>query len=329
MGGADHVGPQDHLVEGLTGPDPHADRTVLGDRGLGPAARRRDDPAHLAPGAGQEDLRLGPAGGPQVDRRGRARDIDLLHLEAGGDGRDGLGDAGGAHDAHDAGAVRPRRPPRSAAASGRGAPCPPGTAGPARRGRARRPAGGRPRTPETTAWPRTHRRWPAVSPARHRAHTTTHRSRGRRARPTRSAGSTAQSPGGSSSGGRASAVVRRPCTLPTARRASVRVSATAHPPAPSGTATRASSGAVSSAKPPRPAATCGPTSCGAAALDRRPASGGHQVPLGRIAGPGGDVLPGLDDRLPAGAAAEVGGQGPVEQGASRPGPTRPPWPGGH
>ena len=91
----------------------------------------------------------------------------------------------------------------------------------------------------------------------------------------------AQSPSGRSSGGVASTVVRRPCTLPATARASASVSPTAQPPRPSGTATSASAGAVSSAKPPCPSATSGPTTCGPAALEggaRRALPPGHGEP---------------------------------------------------
>ena len=111
--------------------------------------------------------------------------------------------------------------------------------------------------------------------------------------------------GGHASGGRASTVVRRPCTLPAAARASARVSPTAHPPVPSGTATRASRGAVSSAN--RPARARRPVPPAGAPLPRSSARAvaASRSRRARPAGSVGDV-PGIEDRAPAGAPAEVG-----------------------
>ena len=88
-----------------------------------------------------------------------------------------------ADGAHHPGRRRARRP-RSAAASVRAARRPRATAAPAPPGRARRPAGGPPRPPRSPSCRRRHRRWPAATPARRPARTTTRRAPGRPARPT-------------------------------------------------------------------------------------------------------------------------------------------------
>ena len=122
---------------------------------------------------------------------------------------------------------------------------------------ARRPAvGPRPATGEATLPPKAP---PLASglagspPGR----TTRRRARGRRARPTSSAGCRASRPRARPRGGAGPRCCAGPGPCPAAARASARVSPTAQPPWPSGTATRASAGASSSAKPPRPRATSG------------------------------------------------------------------------
>ena len=64
-------------------------------------------------------------------------------------------------------------------------------------------------------------------------------------------------------------------------------------------------------EPAAPSATVGRHRCGARALDRRP---GATPRRGRAAGAGvAERVPGLDDGLPAGAAAEVGLEGPLHR----------------
>ena len=161
---------------------------------------------------------------------------------------------------------------------------------------------------------RTLPRWRAGSAARHPARTKTRRARG-------SAGSThevrsvaAQSPGGSSSGGRASTVVRRPCTLP--RRLVPRPACRRPPsrrrrrvPRPGRRA-----GAVSSANPPWPSATSGATAWEpppSSAAGRRRRRGRDAVSCGSVAG--GDV-PRVEDGAPSGAAAQVREEGLLHRG---------------
>ena len=165
---------------------------------------------------------------------------------------------------------------------------------------------------------RTRRRWRAATPARRRARTTTRRSRGRRARPRRSGGSRAQSPAGSVErrldrrpwcGGPAPCRPRRGPRPGSRRRPSRR--------RPSGTATSASGGAVSSAKPPspsatvrrRPAAGCAPRSS-ARRRRRVQVARGAPAPARRPT-----AVPGVEDRPPAGAAAQVGRQRPTRRAA--------------
>ena len=102
---------------------------------------------------------------------------------------------------------------------------------------------------------------------------------------------TVNSPSGIATGGLASIVVRRPWTLPMARRAAVTDSPTTHPPAGSRTATRASSGAVSAENPTAPATTSVPTRWGApssrvarreAASRSRSCTGARAVPSDRV-----------------------------------------------
>ena len=88
-------------------------------------------------------------------------------------------------------------------------------------------------------------------------------------------------------------------------------------------ATSASSGAVSSANPPRPRATSGATRWGPPPRS----SPGRWPPRGRARSarlsPVGDV-PGVEDRAPAGAPAEVGEEGLLHRGVVvRGGPLRP------
>ena len=90
--------------------------------------------------------------------------------------------------------------------------------------------------------------------------------------------------------------------------------------APSGTATSASAGAVSSANPPPPSATRAPTRCGRPALDASARARGRR--RGRGAASGGSRrsrrgVPGVEDRAPAGAAAQVGEQRLLDRGVRR------------
>ena len=118
------------------------------------------------------------------------------------------------------------------------------------------------------------------------------------------------SPAGRSIGQVSADVERRPWTLPASFLASLNVSPTCHSPSAPSTATSASSGAVSSAKPARPSATSGPTICG-----QPPSSRARTAELSvrcRAIGARSEGQNGVDDRAPAGAAAEVGGEGAVD-----------------
>ena len=113
------------------------------------------------------------------------------------------------------------------------------------------------------------------------------------------------------------AVVRRPCTLPAAARASASVSPTTQSRRRASTATRASAGAVSSAKPPRPRATSGPDPLARCRPRARPAGAAAARSRGRRGGDAPERGQGrLLDRLPAGAAAEVGEERLVDRGPS-------------
>ena len=215
----------------------------------------------------------------------------------------------------DAGAVGPRRRRRSAGASGRGARRPRGCTARAPAGRARRRGGGRRRRPRCRPCRRTPRRWRAASPARRPARTTRRRARGRPARPTSSAACGTQSPGGTlerprQRRRRAPALAR----VPASRRASVSVSPTSHSPSAPRIGDERIGGAVSSANPPAPAATAGPTPGPSppSSAARRGAAPVLSVGSGPI-GPESNGQDGVDDRLPAGAAAQVGGEGPVRR----------------
>ena len=240
--------------------------------GLAPSGERTGPATPASPD--RSSATSAQPGGPDVDRRRRAGHVDLLQRELRSDAPPGSRPGPARRDRPDhARAVAPAGRPRSAVASG---PCAPVSSrdSSTRTGAAvvGRPASAPRRlTGEATLPPKAPPLAERASPARRRARTTTRRSRGRRAPPTTSGASTAQSPVRQRERRLdRGTVVRRPCTLPAAARASASVSPTDQPPRPSGTATSASSGAVSSAKPPSPSATSGPTRCGAAALDRGP-----------------------------------------------------------
>ena len=167
--------------------------------------------------------------------------------------------------------------------------------------------GGRPRWRPCR---RTPRRWRAASPARRPARTTTRRARGSPARPTSSA---ACAPSRRRARRPATSAARScagPAPCRRGARASVSVSATCHVAVVAADRRRARRRArVSSAKPPLQRDRA-PTRCGVP-----PSSGGPRAaPASRRRRPdraGSNDSDGLDDRLPAGAAAEVGGQRPV------------------
>ena len=123
-----------------------------------------------------------------------------------------------------------------------------------------------------------------------------------------------QSPSGTSSGHVTAAVERRPCTLPARRRASVRVSATTHSPvgAEHGDEGVGRRGVVGEAA--RPGGDVGSDPLGRPALERGPASGGLRSARAAIRPVRADrtVQDGVADRLPAGATAEMGGEGAVD-----------------
>ena len=186
------------------------------------------DPADLAPEPPACRTAASAQPAPAERRRGgRAGHVDLLDRRTRRPAN-GVGDARRAHDPDHAGAVPAHAGGDRRALRAEPHACPPGptatrTGPPVLVGQA--PGVGRP--PASRPCRRTPRRWPAGWPARRRARTTRRRSRGRRARPRWCAGSGPSRPSGRASGGVGSTVVRRPCTLPAARRASASVSPTA------------------------------------------------------------------------------------------------------
>ena len=124
-----------------------------------------------------------------------------------------------------------------------------------------------------------------------------------------------KSPSGSSSGWPSGTVELRPWTRPAERRASATVAPMAQPPDPSGKATGAPAGARSSAKPPCPSTTSEPTRCAdPPSISARRAAAARSREACRsppFAPAGGSPMRqggGVDDRLPAGAPAQVGGE---------------------
>ena len=104
MGGADAVGAQHDLVEGVAAATvTWTARRRRGWRGRGP--RRDWSIVGVVRRRGHEDGRLGPARGAEVGRRGRPGNVDLLDLQAGRLGADGGRDARGADDTDHPGAV--------------------------------------------------------------------------------------------------------------------------------------------------------------------------------------------------------------------------------
>ena len=185
------------------------------------------------------------------------------------------------------------------------------------------------RAPANRACPRTRRRSRAATPGRHRARTTTRPARGTRARPTRSRGARHRGAAtGSGSGGRSSAVVRRPCTLPR-ERPGLEQRLADHPREAGGLARRRRRcRGVRARRPARRGAPCrrrtprrraGPLAPRVAAtrprarlaVPRRPVGGARRGAPGSGATPAASV-----DRLvhgaPARAPAEVRGERPVE-----------------
>ena len=260
---------------------PSASTVGLGDRA---APGRRTGPASPR-GAGQQHRRLGPARGPQRDRRRRAGDVDLLDDEPGRDRRDGVGDARGARPPG-ARRCRRRRTPAGdrRALRARGARRPRATSS-TRTGAAvlGRPARARPRRRRRLRpCRRRRRRWRAATPARRRARTTTRRARGRRARPTSCAASAPSRPAGSVE--RAARRRRwcagpapcrpRPGPRPASRRPPSRRRRRAPPPARRPARCRRRSRRA-------PRATSGADPLRRAALDARPAGRGVEVARAR------------------------------------------------
>ena len=263
--GADAVRPQHDLVERFAARDVdvHADRRRPPPRA--DRAARRVDARLGTPSAARRTAASAQPAARTRGRRRRTGHVDLLDVEA------------GKLDARRCGrrarrrCRRRARRRRSAAAWARAAPCPRATADAHRPavpvGQSRAAAGRDRRRPCR----RRRRRWPAATPARRRARTTTRRSRGTRARPTSSAGSDAQSPGGHlervtqrrpSSAGPAPCPPRRG-PRPASRRPPTRRRRRARRPARRAARCRRRTRRAR-------ATTSGPTRCGDAALDRRP-----------------------------------------------------------
>ena len=268
MGRADAVGAQHDLVERLAAAHPHVhggrrgrgdlrrrDRPVgrahgdAADRSAASTASTPGPPASSArPRPPQQGERLGPAGGPHGRRRRRAGH------------RRPPRPRGRARPARSRSLDARRRATTRSDARAVGTACPPATGGPLRARAARRPRGRAPPAPGGRGRRPAPRAAAGAIDADLAAEGAAVGQRGRRlaarlaprrvdlevgrARPRSCAASPPSRPRGTSSGCRSSAVVRRPCTLPAAARASASVSPTAHPPAPSGTATSASAGAL-------------------------------------------------------------------------------------
>ena len=264
---------------------------------------------------GRPGDRLRPPRGPRAaDVGGPGTSTSSTARRRGATACDHLGDPRRAARAH---TRDPRAVGRHARHDGgrlaRAARRPRGRAAPAPAGRARRPAPGRGRD-ERGAFPPKAPPLASGATARRPARTTRRRARGTRARPRSCAASPPSRPAGGPSGGGASTVVRRPCTLPAAAgprpathpppsRPRRRARPPGRRPGPCRRRTRRGRG------PPRarPAAAIGPRSARrlAAARSRRPSPGGRH-----LAAACRHRLP-VEDRAPAGAAAQVGERGPA------------------
>ena len=171
---------------------------------------------------------------------------------------------------------------------------------------------------------RTPRRWPAASPARRPARTTRRPARGSPARPTSSAACAPTHPAAASTGHDSGAVDRRPAPCRPG----------AGPPSASRRRATRPSSPRARRRAPRPVPGRRRTQPG---RGRSPAPTGWGVPpssAGPLASARRSVLRvrrdraglegqnGVDDRLPAGAPAQVGGEGAVDGGGRPPGGRR-------